>query len=86
MRLSLLWLAKRRYAVGAIAIIAGTLISPTRVIAQTQQYMVRELSGDDATGVPFKLNNLGDIAGRAGSAIAGETRGAVWNHANFRPW
>ena len=86
MRLPLLRPAIRRYAVGVIAIIAGTLIFPTIVIAQTQQYMVSELSSDDTTGVPCRLNNLGDIAGRAGSAIAGETRGAVWNHSNFRPW
>jgi probable HAF family extracellular repeat protein len=84
MRLSLRWLATRRYAVGAIAIIAGTLISPSRVIAQTQHYMVRELSGDDVTGVPCKLNNLGDIAGRAGSAIGGKARASVWNRSNLQ--
>ena len=84
MKLPLLWLATRRYAVGAIAITAGTLISPTRVIAQTQQYMVRELSGDDAIGVPCKLNNLGDIAGRADSALVGKTRASVWNRSNFK--
>src|SRR6185312_6748063 len=60
------------------------LDSPTRVIAQTQQYMVRELSGDDATVVPCKLNNLGDIAGRAGSAIGGKARASVWNRSNLQ--
>ena len=34
--------------------------------------------------VEQQLNNLGDIAGRAGSAIAGKARASVWNRSNLQ--
>ena len=82
MRLSLVWLATRRYAVGAIAIIAGTLISPTRVIAQTPEYIVTELTGEDAAQVPSKLNNLGDIVGRKAGSGEAAPRATLWGRSH----
>jgi len=45
-------------------------------------YTVLELSGP---GVPCRLNNLGDVAGRAGDSPSGENRATVWNHGSLRP-
>src|SRR4030095_1740562 len=84
MRFVLLCLRRSQYAIGAVAIIAGSLIAPIKVFAQTQHYIITELSSDDATRVPCKLNNLGDIAGRASSMVKGEPRATVWNRSNFR--
>jgi probable HAF family extracellular repeat protein len=83
MRFALVRLARRPNAIGAIAMITANLVIPTRVIGQTQRYSVIELSSDDATRVPCKLNNFGDIAGRSGSALEHEPRATVWNHSNF---
>jgi probable HAF family extracellular repeat protein len=80
----LLWLRRWPYAIGGVAIIAGSLITPIELFGQTQLYIITELSSDDATRVPCKLNNLGGIAGRAGSMTKGETRATVWNRSNFR--
>ena len=68
---------------GVIAVISGSLISPIEVCGQTSQYTVTELSSDDATRVPCKLNNHGDIAGRADNALHGEPRATLWNRSNL---
>src|SRR5438874_1079432 len=71
-------------AMGVIAVILGGLIGAIEVCGQTPQYMVTELSSDDATRVPCKLNNHGDIAGRADSAFQREPRATLWNRSNLR--
>src|SRR4030095_12061644 len=68
------------YSVGSVLFIAASLIDPSRGVGQTRQYVVTELS----SGVPCKLNNLGDIAGRTVGAFEGELRATVWNRSNFK--
>jgi len=72
------------YSVGAVIFVAASLITPGRAVGQTRQYVVTELSRTDAPGVPCKLNNLGDIAGRTGGALKAELKAAVWNRSNFK--
>ena len=72
------------YSVGAVMFLAASLIAPGRAVGQTRQYTVTELSSDDAPGVPCKLNNVGDIAGRAGSVIDGKLKATVWDRSNFK--
>jgi probable HAF family extracellular repeat protein len=68
------------------AIVAGTagLGIPQQVFGQTNAYIVTDLSLDDATQVPCKLNNFGDVVGRAGGPLEGEPRATVWNRSNLR--
>jgi probable HAF family extracellular repeat protein len=49
---------------------------------QATEYTVSELP---TAGVPCRLNNLGDVAGKAGDSPSGETRAAIWNHDSLRP-
>ena len=63
------------------ALTAG-VIACREAFAQTAEYTSSELS---AGGVPYRLNNLGDVAGRAGDSPSGETRAIIWNHGNLRP-
>jgi probable HAF family extracellular repeat protein len=66
------------YSVGAVLFVAASLIAPSRGVGQTRQYIMTELS----SGVPCKLNNLGDIAGRGASE--GASRATVWDRSNFK--
>src|SRR5438477_2017464 len=77
-------LRKWQRAMCVIAVISGSLIGINEVCGQTWQYIVTELSSDDATRVPCKLNNHGDIAGRADSALRREPRATLWNRSNLR--
>ena len=80
MGFALLSLRKRRQIVGMVVLLAVSLFVPLQVRGQTQEYIVRQLSSEDAAGVPCKLNNLGDVAGRAGDSFSGETQATIWNH------
>src|SRR5438067_1349346 len=77
-------LRKWQRAMGVIAVISGSLIGAIEACGQTPRYIVTELSSDDATRVPCKLNNHGDIAGRADSAFQREPRATLWNRSNLR--
>ena len=60
---------------------AATVFSPTRVaFSQTPEYIVTELTGEDAAQVPSKLNNLGDIVGRNAGGGKGAPRATLWGH------
>jgi len=72
-------LRKWQRAMGVIAVMSGSLMSVIEVCGQTLQYVVAELSSDDATRVSCKLNNYGDIAGRADSALQGAPGAISWN-------
>jgi probable HAF family extracellular repeat protein len=52
--------------------------------SETTAYTVSELSGPLGQ-VPCRLNNLGDVAGRAGESLSGEARGTIWNHGSLAP-
>src|SRR3954453_21719806 len=77
-------LRKWQRAMGVIAVVSGSLMSAIEVCGQTPQYVVAELSSDDATRVPCKLNNYGDVAGRADSALHGAPRAIFWNRSNLK--
>jgi probable HAF family extracellular repeat protein len=64
-----------------LAVTAGVVIC-RETFGQTTAYTVSEIS---AGGVPSRLNNLGDVAGRAGDSSSGEIGAAVWNHGGLRP-
>jgi probable HAF family extracellular repeat protein len=64
--------------------VAASLIASTKVVGQTRQYAVTELSNEDAAGVPCKLNNFGDIVGRTSSKGEGAPRATLWNHSGAK--
>ena len=77
-RVTQLSLRKWNRLVAMAALVAVNLFVPMNVRGQTQGYIVRQLSSDDAAAVPCKLNNLSDLAGRAGDP-SGATRAAIWS-------
>jgi probable HAF family extracellular repeat protein len=66
----------------ALLVTIAELASTEHTLAQTTAYTVSELSGADR--VPCRLNDLGDVAGRAGDSLSGETRATTWNHGSLR--
>jgi uncharacterized membrane protein len=66
----------------ALLVMIAELASTEHTLAQTTAYTVSELS---AAGVPCRLNNLGDVAGKAGDSPSGETRATIQNHGSLRP-
>ena len=64
-----------------LAVTAG-VVTFRQAFGETTAYTALELS---AAGVPCRLNNLGDIAGRAGDALSGKTRATFWNRSSLRP-
>jgi probable HAF family extracellular repeat protein len=65
-----------------LAVTAG-VVTFRETFGQTTSYTVLELSGADR--VPCRLNNLGDVAGRARDSLSGEIRATIWNHGSLRP-
>src|SRR6266513_4245393 len=66
----------------ALLVAIAELVSAEHSLAQTTAYTVSELS---ATGVPCRLNNFGDVAGKAGDSSSGETQATIWKHGRFKP-
>jgi probable HAF family extracellular repeat protein len=64
-----------------LAVTVGVVTCP-ETFGQTTVYTVSELS---VAGVPCRLNDLGDVAGRADDSLSGEIRATTWNRANLRP-
>jgi probable HAF family extracellular repeat protein len=60
---------------------ACALFSLQPACAQTGSYVASEIQG--AT-VAFRVNNLGDIVGKAADPATGEGRAATWNHGGMR--
>ncbi len=83
MRFAQLSLRKWNHPVGMAAFVAVSFFVPMNTRGQTQGYIVRQLSSDDAAGVPCKLNNLGDVAGRAGDAFSGAIRATIWSRSGL---
>ena len=84
MRFARVWLTKWPLFFSAVLFITASLVAPGKLLGQTRQYLVTELSSDDAPGIPCKLNNLGDIVGRADGKIKGKSEATVWNRSNFK--
>ena len=72
------------YGLGAIVALTAGSSTTQQVFGQTNAYLVTDLSSEDASNVPSKLNNLGDIAGRAASAAEGGIRATIWNHSDLK--
>lgn len=66
-----------------LAVTAG-VVTFGETFGETTAYTVLELSGaGDTDRVPCRLNNLGDVAGRADDSLSGETGVAIWNHGSL---
>jgi probable HAF family extracellular repeat protein len=61
-----------------LAMTAGVVVCP-ETSGQATEYILSQVS---AGGVPRRLNNLGDVVGRAGDSPSGETRATIWKHGN----
>ena len=64
-----------------LAVTAG-VVTFRETFGETTAYTVSELP---VAGVPCRLNNFGDVAGRAGDSPSGEARATLWNHGSLRP-
>jgi probable HAF family extracellular repeat protein len=72
--------------VTVILAVAAGVVTFRETFGETTAYTVSEVSGAGDTGrVPCRLNNLGDVAGRAGDSPSGETRATIWNRGSLRP-
>ena len=70
----------------ALLVTISELVSIEHTLAQTTTYTVTELSAAAAAGqVPCRLNNLGDLAGRAGNSGRGKTQATTWSHGTLQP-
>ena|SRR5437899_2226848 len=68
-----------------LAVTAGA-VTFRQTFGDASAYTVSELSGAGDKGrVPCRLNNLGDVAGRAGDSPSGENRATIWNHGSLGP-
>ena len=77
----------QRGVIIALLVTISELVSTTeRTLAQTTTYTVSKLSAVAAGGqVPCRLNNLGDLAGRAGNSGRGKTQATIWSHGTLQP-
>lgn len=66
----------------ALLVMIAELASTELTLAETNAYTVSELSG---AGAPCRLNNLGDVAGRASDPLSGKTRATIRNHGSLQP-
>src|SRR6266699_342803 len=62
-----------------LAVTAG-VVNVRQTFGQTNEYTVLELSA----GIPSRLNNFGDVAGRGADSSSGETQATIWNHGHFK--
>jgi len=60
----------------------GGVVTCPHIYGQATEYKMSQLSNG---GVPCRLNNMGDITGRAGDSPSGETRAAIWSRLSARP-
>ena len=67
--------------VTVILAVTPVVITCRETFGQTNGYTILELS---AGGVTSRLNNLGDVAGRAGDSSSGETQATIWKHDKLR--
>ena|SRR5438105_3702205 len=74
------WTSMLRMVVGI-----ATVFGPIRLgLSQTPAYILTELTSEDATQVPSKLNNLGDIVGRKADDGEGAPRATLWDHSRSK--
>jgi probable HAF family extracellular repeat protein len=72
--------------VAVILAVTVGVVTFRKTFGETTVYTVSEVSGAGDMGrVPCRLNNLGDVAGRAGDSLSGKTRATTWDHGSLRP-
>jgi len=77
---------RKRDVIIALLVTIAELVSTEHTLAQTTTYTVAELSAAAAAGqVPCRLNNLGDLAGRAANSGRGKTQATTWSHGTLQP-
>jgi probable HAF family extracellular repeat protein len=79
-----LWFGEWQRAMRLIAVLSGSVLGIIEARGQVPQYIVTELSSDDATRVSCKLNNHGDIVGRSDSAVHHSQQATAWNASSAR--
>jgi probable HAF family extracellular repeat protein len=68
------------YGFGTIIVATAALSYPQSVQGQTTGYILTDLSADDASQVPCRMNNLGALVGRAsGGTSTAQMQATVWN-------
>ncbi len=67
-----------------VVVVMLVLATPPQSVGQTVSYSVLDLSEADAGHVPSGLNNLGDVVGRAGDPLIGDTRATIWNRGRLQ--
>jgi probable HAF family extracellular repeat protein len=73
----------QRGVIIALLVTISELVSTERTLAQTTAYTVFELPA--AGQVPSRLNNLGDLVGRGGNSVPGQSRATTWSHGTLQP-
>lgn len=85
-----LFTSRRKTGVPIVLIIAllvaiAELIPGENSVSQLPAYTISEVSGaSDARQVFCRLNNLGDLVGRAGNVGGGGTGAAIWSHGSLK--
>jgi probable HAF family extracellular repeat protein len=77
-------LAYRIAVLSLILISAAQFCAERSLLGQTAAYLVTDLTNDDTTQVPSKLNNLGVIVGRKAGDGKGAQRAAVWSNSHSK--
>jgi probable HAF family extracellular repeat protein len=68
-------------AIVGVLLSTATVFGPMHIVlSQAPEYIVTELTSDDPTQVPSKLNNLGNIVGRKAGNGEGAPRATLWSH------
>src|SRR5438067_3675283 len=70
------------YGIASTWLVIAGLASGLPVFGQTKAYVITEVSNENTTQVSCKLNNLGDIVGRATTMAEGQIRATVWGHSD----
>jgi len=69
--------------ISALLVTISELVSTGQTLAQTTAYTVLELPA--AGQVPSRLNNVGDLVGRAAISGKGQSRATIWSHGTLQP-
>src|SRR5437870_13244300 len=60
--------------------LTAAVVTCQQTFGQATDYIVSELPA----GVPCRLNDFGDVAGKSGDSPSGECLATIWHHGNRR--
>jgi probable HAF family extracellular repeat protein len=72
------------WVLGLILVLVSGSIPLRGSFGQSAAYIVTDLTTEDGSQVPSKLNNLGDIVGRKAEGGEGAPRATLWSHARSK--